>query len=54
MKFGLYGINVGPCADPEVSARVARAAEDAGFDSLWTGSGWLSPPAPHPRLGQKP
>ncbi len=36
MKFGLYGINVGPCADPEVSARVARAAEDAGFDSLWT------------------
>jgi probable F420-dependent oxidoreductase len=36
MKFGLYGINVGPCADPEVSARVARAAEEAGFDSLWT------------------
>lgn len=36
MKFGLYGINVGPCADPETSARVARAAEDAGFDSVWT------------------
>jgi probable F420-dependent oxidoreductase len=36
VKFGLYGINIGPCADPEVSARVARAAEDAGFDSLWT------------------
>ena len=36
MKFGLYGINVGICSDPEVSARVARAAEDAGFDSLWT------------------
>ncbi len=36
MRFGLYGINVGPCADPEVSTRVARAAEDAGFDSLWT------------------
>ena len=36
MRFGLYGINVGPCSDPEVSARVARAAEAAGFDSLWT------------------
>lgn len=36
MKFGLYGINVGPCAEPETAARVARAAEDAGFDSVWT------------------
>ncbi len=36
MKFGLYGINVGVCADPEASARVARVAEEAGFDSLWT------------------
>ncbi len=27
---------MGPCADPETSAAVARAAEDAGFDSLWT------------------
>lgn len=36
MKFGLYGINVGPCAQPEVAARVAKAAEDAGFDSVWT------------------
>ncbi len=36
MKLGLYGINVGPCARPEVAARVARAAEDAGFDSVWT------------------
>lgn len=29
MKFGLYGINLGPCADPEVSARVALAADGA-------------------------
>lgn len=36
MKFGLYGINVGPCADPEVSARVARAAEAEGFESVFT------------------
>jgi probable F420-dependent oxidoreductase len=37
MKFGLFGINFGPCAIPSTAAAVARAAEDAGFDSLWTG-----------------
>jgi probable F420-dependent oxidoreductase len=37
MKFGLFGINVGACADPETATAVARAAEDAGFDSVWTG-----------------
>jgi probable F420-dependent oxidoreductase len=36
MKLGLYGINLGPCADPEAAASVARAAEEAGFESLWT------------------
>jgi probable F420-dependent oxidoreductase len=36
MKLGLYGINLGLCADPEVAASVARAAEDAGFESVWT------------------
>ena len=37
MKFGLFGINVGPCAIPSTAAAAARAAEDAGFDSVWTG-----------------
>ena len=37
MKFGIFGINTGACARPEVSAKVARAAEAAGFDSVWTG-----------------
>lgn len=37
MKFGMFGINHGPCAIPSTAAAVARAAEDAGFDSLWTG-----------------
>lgn len=37
MKFGLFGINMGVCSHPEVAARVARAAEKAGFDSVWTG-----------------
>ncbi|HSJ97368.1 MAG TPA: LLM class flavin-dependent oxidoreductase, partial [Myxococcota bacterium] len=36
MKIGLYGINVGPCAQPAAAAEVARAAEAAGFESLWT------------------
>lgn len=36
MKFGLYGINVGPCAEPETAARVAKASETAGFESVWT------------------
>jgi probable F420-dependent oxidoreductase len=36
MKLGLYGINFGVCVDPEVAAAVAGAAEEAGFDSVWT------------------
>jgi probable F420-dependent oxidoreductase len=37
MRFGLFGINFGACAQPETAVVVARAAEAAGFDSLWTG-----------------
>jgi len=37
MKFGIFGINMGPCADPVTAAAVARTAEAAGFDSVWTG-----------------
>jgi probable F420-dependent oxidoreductase len=37
MKFGLFAINFGPCIFPETAAKVARAAEAAGFESLWTG-----------------
>jgi len=36
VKLGLYGLNTGQCADPETAVRVARAAEAAGFESLWT------------------
>jgi probable F420-dependent oxidoreductase len=53
MELGLFGINMGPCADPEVAARVAGAAEDAGFDSVWTGEHVVlpdpqAPPSPAP------
>ncbi len=37
MRFGLFGINFGPCADPEVQLRVALTAEEVGFESVWTG-----------------
>jgi probable F420-dependent oxidoreductase len=53
MKLGLFGINMGPCCDPAVAARVARAAEEAGFESLWTGEHVVlpepqAPPSPLP------
>lgn len=53
MRFGLFGINMGACADPAVAANVARAAEDAGFDSVWTGEHVVlpdpqAPPSPAP------
>jgi probable F420-dependent oxidoreductase len=37
MRFGLFGINFDACADPDVQRRVAVAAEEAGFESVWTG-----------------
>lgn len=36
MELGLGAMNVGTCADPASLVRVARAAEEAGFESLWT------------------
>ena len=36
MKFGIAFANTGPFADGEGAAQLARAAETAGFDSLWT------------------
>lgn len=37
MKIGMFGINMGPCAEPQMAARVAQAAEAAGFESVWAG-----------------
>ena len=36
MKFGLRYCNTGRYVDPAQAADLARAAEDAGFESLWT------------------
>jgi probable F420-dependent oxidoreductase len=36
MKFGIAFANTGPFAGPDGAATLARAAEESGFDSLWT------------------
>jgi probable F420-dependent oxidoreductase len=43
MKFALFGINNGACSQPKIAATVARAAEQAGFESLWTGEHVILP-----------
>lgn len=55
MKFALFGINMGPCAEPETMKAIAVAAENAGFESLWTGEHVVlpdpqKPPSPAPPL----
>ena len=45
MKFGITPINFGPNSYPEKMASVAKAAEEAGFDSVWVGD--------HPFLSEK-
>jgi probable F420-dependent oxidoreductase len=47
MRFGLYAINYGTCADPASLARVAQYAEQAGLDSLWAGE-HIVLPSPQP------
>lgn len=51
MRYGLFSMNSGPCAEPAAMARVARAAEDAGFDSLWVGEHVV---LPDPRVPPSP
>jgi probable F420-dependent oxidoreductase len=47
VKFGLYAINYGTCADPESLVRVAQHAEAAGLDSVWAGE-HIVLPSPQP------
>ena len=44
MKFGLYGLHKGENTEPEAFARRARAAEEAGFESIWVGDHIALPP----------
>ena len=60
MHFGLFSINAYAAIEPRTAARVARAAEAAGFESLWAGEhvvlpdpqappSPMAPTEPHPR-----
>ncbi len=53
MKFGYFGLNMGPFCEPENMRALVRLAEDAGFESLWTGEHVVlidpqAPPSPAP------
>ena len=37
MRLGLVPVNMGPVSRPDALVRAARAAEAAGFDSVWAG-----------------
>ncbi len=55
MKYGLFGINNGPCGVPETMQAVALEAEKVGFESVWTGEHVVLPdpqvpPSPAPPL----
>jgi len=57
MRFGLFNINNNACSHPDTLAAVARAAEAAGFESLWTGEHVVLPdpqvpPSPVPPQGR--
>jgi probable F420-dependent oxidoreductase len=51
VKIGLFGINFGVCGDVDPMLRVARAAEAAGLESLWTGEHIV---LPDPQLPPSP
>jgi len=46
VKIGIFGINNGPLCQPERMLEVARAADAAGIESLWTGE-HIALPDPH-------
>ena len=48
MKFGLHSVNLHTCASPETAARLGRAAEAAGFESLWVADHVVLPDPPVP------
>ena len=48
MKYGVHGVNLHGCAHPDTAARFARAAEAAGFDSLWVADHVVLPDPPVP------
>src|SRR5512142_696334 len=57
MRLGLVHINMGPMSRPGAVAQAARAAEAAGFDSVWAGEHLVLPDPqvpPSPMAPQDP
>src|ERR1700758_3386811 len=57
MRLGLVHINMGPMNHPDALAQAARAAEQAGFDSVWAGEHLVLPDPqgpPSPMAPQDP
>src|SRR5215831_5758662 len=48
MKFGLHSVNLHGCSYPDAAARLGRAAEAAGFESLWVADHVVLPDPPSP------
>ena len=53
MEFALFGLHRGSSVDPDVLARRARLAEDAGFEALWVGD-HIALPADAPDSAAQP
>jgi probable F420-dependent oxidoreductase len=51
MKIGFFGINVGVAGDVDAMVTIAKAAEDAGLESVWTGEHVV---LPDPRVPPSP
>lgn len=53
MKFGYFGLNMGPFCNAENMASLVRLVEEVGFESIWTGEHVVlidpqAPPSPAP------
>jgi probable F420-dependent oxidoreductase len=51
MRLGLFGLNLGVSFRPADTVRLARAAEDLGFESVWAGEHVV---VPSPRVAPSP
>ena len=54
MKIGYFGLNQGVFCEPDAMVRLVRVVEDAGYESIWTGSTWCSSTRRNRRLPFRP
>lgn len=53
-RVGLFALNMDPTAGPAAAARVARLAEELGYDSLWVGEHVVLPDPRRPPSPMEP